>query len=90
MPRKKKAEVVQTVDQVAVIYARYSSHAQKEESIEQQVEECTAFAAPPAPSIITSTAQIFLSVYIRLIQISLVCSVKGNAFCTLLGICRLC
>lgn len=45
MPRKKKAEVVQTVDQVAVIYARYSSHAQKEESIEQQVEECTAFAA---------------------------------------------
>lgn len=45
VPRKKKAEVVQTVDQVAVIYARYSSHAQKEESIEQQVEECTAFAA---------------------------------------------
>lgn len=28
----------------AVIYARYSSHNQKEESIEQQVEECTAFA----------------------------------------------
>lgn len=26
------------------IYARYSSHAQREESIEQQVEECTAFA----------------------------------------------
>ena len=44
MPRKKKAEVAQTVDQVAVIYARYSSHAQKEESIEQQVEECTVFA----------------------------------------------
>lgn len=27
-----------------VIYARYSSHNQREESIEQQVEECTAFA----------------------------------------------
>ena len=27
-----------------VIYARYSSHAQREESIEQQVEECAAFA----------------------------------------------
>lgn len=27
-----------------VIYARFSSHAQKEESIEQQVEECEAFA----------------------------------------------
>ena len=27
-----------------VIYARYSSHNQKEESIEQQVEECMAFA----------------------------------------------
>lgn len=27
-----------------VIYARFSSHSQKEESIEQQVEECTAFA----------------------------------------------
>lgn len=27
-----------------VIYARYSSHAQREESIEQQIEECTAFA----------------------------------------------
>lgn len=28
-----------------VIYARFSSHAQREESIEQQVEECMAFAA---------------------------------------------
>lgn len=28
-----------------VIYARFSSHAQKEESIEQQVEECRAFAS---------------------------------------------
>jgi len=39
------ADPAQSVDQVAVIYARYSSHSQKEESIEQQVEECTAFAA---------------------------------------------
>ena len=45
MPRKKKDEPAQSVDQMAVIYARYSSHSQKEESIEQQVEECTAFAA---------------------------------------------
>ena len=29
---------------IGVIYARYSSHNQKEESIEQQVEECMAFA----------------------------------------------
>lgn len=28
-----------------VIYARYSSHNQREESIEQQIEECQAFAA---------------------------------------------
>ena len=30
--------------QHAVIYARYSSHNQREESIEQQVEECMLFA----------------------------------------------
>ena len=30
---------------VAVIYARYSSHAQREESIEQQVEACKEYAA---------------------------------------------
>lgn len=30
---------------VAVIYARYSSHAQKDESIEQQVAECMEYAA---------------------------------------------
>lgn len=34
-----------TSTRIGVIYARYSSHNQKEESIEQQVEECTAFAA---------------------------------------------
>ena len=44
MPRKKQIEAPPPAEQVAVIYARYSSHAQKEESIEQQVEECTAFA----------------------------------------------
>ena len=29
---------------LGIIYARYSSHNQKEESIEQQVDECMAFA----------------------------------------------
>ena len=29
---------------VVVIYARYSSHAQRDASIEQQIEKCTAFA----------------------------------------------
>ena len=41
-PRKKLAEAI---ERIGVIYARYSSHNQKEESIEQQVEECMAFAA---------------------------------------------
>ena len=36
-----KSEGVQTV---AVIYARFSSHNQREESIEQQVSECRAYA----------------------------------------------
>lgn len=40
-PGKKTA----TASMDGVIYARYSSHNQKEESIEQQVEECMAFAA---------------------------------------------
>ena len=43
MPPKK--EVADTVQRIGVIYARYSSHNQKEESIEQQIEECMAFAA---------------------------------------------
>ena len=43
MARKKGyAEIT---ERIGVIYARYSSHNQKEESIEQQVEECMAFAA---------------------------------------------
>lgn len=32
-------------EQIGVIYARYSSHNQKEESIEQQIAECSDFAA---------------------------------------------
>ena len=41
-PRKRATEAI---ERIGVIYARYSSHNQKEESIEQQVEECMAFAA---------------------------------------------
>ena len=40
----KKKERTEASKAIGVIYARYSSHNQKEESIEQQVEECTAFA----------------------------------------------
>ena len=42
MPRKGFAEAP---ERIGVMYARYFSHNQKEESIEQQVEECMAFAA---------------------------------------------
>lgn len=42
--RTKKAQSSTSVMR-GVIYARYSSHNQKEESIEQQVEECQKFAA---------------------------------------------
>ncbi len=42
MARKKNTVTAPTT--AAVIYARYSSHSQKEESIEQQVDECMAFA----------------------------------------------
>ena len=40
MKSKKVAEAPKT----GVIYARYSSHAQKDASIEQQVRECLIFA----------------------------------------------
>lgn len=40
----KKKSVPEKKKKIAVIYARYSSHNQKEESIEQQVEACTKFA----------------------------------------------
>lgn len=43
-PRKGFAEEHEDYTRIGVIYARYSSHNQKEESIEQQVEECMAFA----------------------------------------------
>ncbi|MEG2177005.1 MAG: recombinase family protein, partial [Oscillibacter sp.] len=48
-PRKKSMRDVSAVDRaassgVAVIYARYSSHNQREASIEQQIDECTEFA----------------------------------------------
>ena len=36
--------MAKTKDTRAVIYARYSSHAQRDASIEQQVEACTAYA----------------------------------------------
>jgi DNA invertase Pin-like site-specific DNA recombinase len=39
LPHKKPA------GKIGVIYGRYSSHAQKDASIEQQVEECTKYAA---------------------------------------------
>ena len=42
---KRPVKKIATASMDGVIYARYSSHNQKEESIEQQVEECMAFAA---------------------------------------------
>ena len=47
----KKTEYV-PAEQIGVIYARYSSHSQKEESIEQQIAECTDFAAKNAIRIV--------------------------------------
>ena len=44
MARSKKTECL-PLERIGVIYARYSSHNQKEESIEQQVEECMNFAS---------------------------------------------
>lgn len=43
--RSAKKNEYQSAEQVGVIYARYSSHNQKEESIEQQIAECSDFAA---------------------------------------------
>lgn len=36
--------MAKTKDTRAVIYARYSSHAQRDASIEQQIDACTAYA----------------------------------------------
>ena len=44
-PRKNISSEINIAEKLGVIYARYSSHNQKEESIEQQVEECMEFAA---------------------------------------------
>lgn len=44
MPFRKKTAKSDNSIITGAIYARYSSHSQKEESIEQQIEECTAFA----------------------------------------------
>ena len=45
MARVKKTAPAQSLDKVAVIYARFSSHNQREESIEQQVAEATLWAS---------------------------------------------
>ena len=44
MARSAKKIEYAPAEQIGVIYARYSSHNQKEESIEQQIAECTEFA----------------------------------------------
>lgn len=44
MPIRKKPTMYEQEDRLGAIYARYSSHSQKDESIEQQVSECMAFA----------------------------------------------
>lgn len=43
--RSAKKNEYSSAEQIGVIYARYSSHNQKEESIEQQIAECSDFAA---------------------------------------------
>ena len=45
MARSEKKMKYVPAQKTGVIYARYSSHNQKEESIEQQIEECMSFAA---------------------------------------------
>ncbi len=44
MGARKKAAASIDRDKIGVIYARFSSHSQREESIEQQVERCQAYA----------------------------------------------
>lgn len=51
MAKKNKAA---TTEQVGVIYARYSSHSQKDASIEQQIRECLAYARSQNIHIIAS------------------------------------
>lgn len=59
--RKAHANVSDNAPRLGVIYARYSSHNQKEESIEQQVDECTAFALQNGIKIIQTYADKALS-----------------------------
>lgn len=54
MPKQKKALTGGT--KRGVIYARYSSHAQKDASIEQQVEECLKFARDEGITIVETYA----------------------------------
>jgi len=49
----------------AVIYARYSSDSQREESIEGQLRECTAFAEKNG---ITVSATITVRIWIALLH----------------------
>ncbi len=51
MPKKKRPEI-----KAGVIYARYSSHAQKDASIEQQVDECMKYARENGIKIIETYA----------------------------------
>jgi len=44
MGARKKAAASRGGNKIGVIYARFSSHSQREESIEQQVEKCEAYA----------------------------------------------
>ena len=44
MGARKKAAASRGGNKIGVIYARFSSHSQREESIEQQVERCRAYA----------------------------------------------
>lgn len=45
MKRKAKSVLLPGAENVCAIYARFSSHSQREVSIEQQAEECRAYAA---------------------------------------------
>ncbi len=45
MRKRKGTKLSKTAASACVIYARFSSHSQREESIEQQVAECRAYAA---------------------------------------------
>ena len=55
MPRKSSSKK-QNTGNAAVIYARYSSHNQKDASIEQQVEACLKYARELGLTVIDSYA----------------------------------